>query len=182
MKRLAGFIISHKRLIIATYIILIALSLVGAKLVSIQYDLSSYLPGKMNSIVGKDILNDEFGINGTASLLIKDKDLYEIKSIKDKIQGLSGVKKVVWLDDVEDIKKPEEFFDEELSQRFISWDYSLLQIQFFDGNDAESTKDALGNIKNLVNKEHYIGGPAAVSADMRDTVSREIAYYSAAAL
>lgn len=181
MKELAHYIVNHKRLIIISYIILVILSLVGTRFTTIEYDLSSYLPTNMNSIRGRDILKDEFGINGNASLLLRDKTFYEVLDIKEKIKALPEVKSVIWLDDVEDIRKPQEYFNEKLSSRFIKDGYSLLQVQFNEGNDSLSTRDALVKIDEISGGEHYISGPAAVSMDMRDTVSREIVYYSIAA-
>jgi uncharacterized protein len=181
MKRFAKFIVEHQKLIVLFYVCAILFSLIGTRFVSIEYDLGSYLPSSMNSIKGKQKLEYEFSINGMASLMVKDSELYVVKDLKDKIKELPGVEEVVWLDSIEDINKPAEFFDEKLTERFKRGEYNLLQIQFKEGNESISTRNALDKIDDMVKQEHYLGGPAAVSKDMMDTTSRELFLYSAAA-
>lgn len=181
MRKFAVFIVKHRKFIIGFYMILILLSIVGMQFVSIEYDLSSYLPKEINSIRGKNKLSEDFNINGTASLMVKEKELYKVLEIKEDIKNIPGITSVIWLDDVEDINKPREFMDKNLSKRFITEDYSLLQIQFKEGNDTLNTRNAIDKIDEIVKVEHYIGGQAAVSKDMQDTTSREIIYYSVVA-
>ncbi len=181
MRSFAKFIVEHQRLIIAFYVCAILFSIVGMRFVSIEYDLGSYLPKTMNSVKGKEKLEGEFKINGMAALMVRSKELYQVMELKEKIKELPAVKEVVWLDSIEDINKPTEFFNEKLSERFIRGEYSLFQIQFKDGNESIATRKAMDQIDALVEAEHYLGGPAAVSKDMRDTTSRELTLYSAVA-
>lgn len=178
MKRFSNFIVNHKKFILLLYFVLVILSFIGMRFVSIEYDLSSYLPKKMNSIMGRDILQRDFKIRGTAKLMVKSGDLNRVQNIKNEIKDINGVKNVIWLDDVEDIRKNRDFFDEKLSERFVSGEYSLLQIEFNEGNDDLSTRKAIAKIDGMIGEEHYIGGPGAVSSDMQGTVSREMIYYS----
>ena len=76
--------------------------------------------------------------------------------------------------------KQEDFFDEKFSKNFRVDDYNLLQIEFYEGNDEKSTQKALEKIDNMIPVEHYIGGPAAISKSMQDTVAKEMPLYSIA--
>jgi predicted RND superfamily exporter protein len=181
MRRLASFIVNHKKLILVVYAVIIILSFIGMRFVSIEYDLSSYLPKSMNSIIGKDILKKDFDINGTAKLVIKSSNLDYVQDIKNELKAIEGIKNVISLDDVEDIMKQEDFFDEKLSERFRVEDYNLIQIEFYEGNDDKITQNALEKIDEMIPEEHYIGGPAAISKSMQDTVAKEMLYYSVVA-
>lgn len=181
MKKFSRFIVKNQKLINVFYSALVLISLIAGRFVSIEYDLSSYLPKSMNSIMGKEKLQSEFTINGSATLMIKSNDINYILEIKKSIVSIPGIKEAIWLDDVEDVKKPLEFFDKKLSKRFISGEYSLLQIQFTESNDALITREALDKVSKLIDKEHYFGGPAAISKDMQDTTSKEMIYYSVVA-
>lgn len=179
MDRFARFIVSHKKRIIVLYVVLVLISLILARQVSVEYDLSAYIPKNMDSIVGRDMLNEEFGISGTATLLLENRELYEVQGIKENIEKLPEVKNVIWLDDVEDIKKPREFFDENISKNFTKGNYNLIQIQFYEGDESLETKRALDKIDNMLEDgEYYLGGQAAVARDTQDTASREMTYYS----
>lgn len=181
MKKFAGFIVKNQKLIISFYAILVLISLIIGRFVDIEYDLSSYLPKTMNSIMGKEKLQSEFTINGSATLMIKSNGINYVQQLKKSIVEIEGVKEVIWLDDVEDVKKPVEFFDKKLSKRFINGEHSLLQIQFTESNDTLTTREAIDKIDKLIDKEHYFGGPAAISKDMQDTTSKEMIYYSVVA-
>lgn len=178
MKKFANLIVSHKKTIIIFYVILVILSLIGAKFTSINYDLSSYLPAGINSMKGKEILDDEYGIKGVAYVLLKDKSLYEVTQIKEKIQSLDGVKEALWLDDAEDILKPESFIDEEIKDQFISGNSTLIQVFFLDKNDALETINAVTNIEEFLVEGDVIGGPASVSKEIQSVTSKEMMIYS----
>lgn len=181
MRGLSSFIVSHKKLILAVFGMLIILSFIGMRFVRIEYDLSSYLPREMNSIQGKELLEKDFKVNGTAKILIKSDDLVHMQSVKKQLEGVVGVKDILWLDDVEDVMKQEAFLDSKLTERFRQDGYNLFQVEFMEGNDDKLTNHALREISNIIQEEHYIGGPAAVSKAMQDTVANEMGLYSAAA-
>ncbi len=154
------------------------MSLVGTRLVNINYDLSSYLPEELNSIQGKEILDSDFGIKGTAYVFLKDLDLKTISNRVEDISKIEGVKNVVWLGSAEDILKPTDFMDEKTKDQFYSQDTNLIQVFFNDTDDSEKTVKAVGNLKELLGEEGLVGGSPAVSHDMRSIVDKEIIYYS----
>lgn len=178
MENLSRFIVNHKKSIMGVYAVLLLLSLVGTQLVNINYDLSSYLPGELNSIQGKNILDKDFGIKGTAYVFLKDLTLDEISGHVEDISKIGGVKDVIWLGSAEDILKPTDFMNETTKEQFFSKDVNLVQIFFDDSDDSEKTVVAVGNIKELLGKKALIGGSPAVSHDMRSIVDKEIVYYS----
>lgn len=182
MKRVAGFIIKHKRLILLFYLAAICLSAIGIRLTKVEYDMSSYLSKDMGSIKGRDILENQFGIKGTAELMVVDKKAYEVVELKKRIGEIPGIEKVVWLDDAQDIKKPGEFLDKAVYERFVRDKYSLLQIYFTDTNDSKTTQDALKQIHSRMSGEYYLGGQAAISGETQNTTSREMIYYSIVAV
>lgn len=182
MERIARFIVNHKKSIIIFYLISVCLSVIGTRFVKVEYDMSSYLSKEMNSIQGRDILDKEFDIKGTAEVLLEDKEIFEVLELKNKITKLPGVKSVVWLDDVEDTKKPLDFIDRTIRERFIRGNFSLLQIQFNDSNSSKATAIALNNVEKLLDGKYYIGGQAAVSRETQNTTSKEMIYYSIVAV
>lgn len=178
MKKIVTFIVNHRKSIIVFYGVLIVISFILSNFVRVQYDLSSYLPGKLDSVKGKAIMSDNFDVHGTASLLVKGMSLNEIAELKTNIKELASVKDVIWLDAAEDINKPLEMIDKNIADRFVRGEFSLLQIKFTTGDDAKETQTALDKIDKMVTAEHYIGGRAAVCKDIQETTSREMLNYS----
>ncbi|MDF2671976.1 MAG: hypothetical protein K0R09_241 [Clostridiales bacterium] len=182
MKKVASFIVNHKKFILIFYLLAISMSFIGMRFVRVEYDMSSYLSKDMNSIQGRDILEKQFDIKGTAELMLVDKKPYEVVEIKNKIEDLPGVQKIIWMDDAEDIKKPVEFMDKATYERFQRGNYSLLQIQFTGSNDSKITQDSLKEIEKMMDGEYYLGGQAAVSGETQNTATKEMTYYSIVAV
>lgn len=178
MDALANFIVKHKKLIIFLYLILSLLAFIGSRFVEVNYDLSLYLPKDLNSIKGKNILEEEFGIGGTAYILIKDESLNEIDNIVKDIESIEGIKKAIWLGTVEDIFKPKDFMDENIKKEFLSGNSNLIQIHFINPNDSLETVEAVKEIQDVLGEKGIVGGPAAVSHDLQYTTSKEVIYYS----
>lgn len=181
MKRFAEIIVNHKKTIVIIYVVLLILSLYGAKFTYINYDLSSYLPSSINSMKGKEILDDQFGIKGVAYVLLQNKTLNDASNIKESIEAIDGVKEVIWLDDMEDIFKPESFMDEKILSQFISGKSNLMQVFFQHKNDAPETVTSVEKIDKLLGDEDAMGGPAAVSREIQNITSKEIMIYSSIA-
>lgn len=178
METVANFIVKHKKIIIILYLILCIVAFIGNRFVEVNYDLSLYLPKDLNSIKGKNILEEEFGIGGIAYILIKDEPFNEIENIVKDVEAIEGAREVIWLGTVEDIFKPEDFMDEDVKKEFISGNSNLIQIHFVNSNDSLETVEAIEEIKNVLGEKGMVGGPAAVSHDLQYTTAKEVKYYS----
>lgn len=181
MKKFADIIVNHKKTIVIIYVVLLILSLYGAKFTYINYDLSSYLPSSINSMKGKEILDNQFRIKGVAYILLQDKTLKDVANIKKNIETIDGVKEVIWLDDMEDLLKPESFMDEKILSQFVSGKSNLMQVFFQHKNDALETITSVEKIDKLLGDRDVIGGPAAVSREIQNITSKEIMIYSSIA-
>lgn len=161
MKKISDFIVNHSKTIIVFYIIALVLSVIGIKYVSIEYDLSSYLPKDMISYQGKELLESEFNMGGLASLMIKTEDNGKLKDVARNISALEGVKEVL-------------YFENNFKEGF-----SLIDIVFKEGSSTKGTQNAIDEIKDIVEaEEYYFGGESAIAKDMVDTTEREIILYS----
>lgn len=178
MESFGKFIVSHKKAIIFTYILMIILSIISSQFVEINYDLSTYLPREINSIKGKSLLENEFGISGVGYVLIKDKTFQDLDKISKDIESIEGVKNVIWLGKAEDILKPEDFMDEKIKKEFLNGSANLMQIQFSNSNDSKETVDAVEKLYFYIDEFGIIGGPASISYDLQKITSKEILYYS----
>lgn len=181
LSNIARFIVKHKKLILVFYILLAVLSLIGNRFVNINYDLSSYLPDELNSIKGKTILEEDFGIKGTANILFKNMSFNEISNYVDQIQDIQGIKDVIWLGSAVDILTPEDFMEDMAKDEFVSGDANLIQVFFHNHNDTMETVQAMEDLKALIGEEGMVGGTAAVSRDIRSITDKEVILYSVVA-
>ena len=178
MSWLSNAIVNHKKTIIFLYIALCLISFIGSRFVEVNYGLSAYLPRDLNSILGLNILEDEFGIAGQGYALIEDQPLMDIERMVEEIQAIDGVEDAIWLGTAEDIFKPEEFMEEEIKREFLAEGSNLIQIHFTGPDDSLQTVNAVESIQDIIGDRGLTGGPAVVSKDLQHIVAKEVVYYS----
>lgn len=123
-------------------------------------DMSKYLPNESESKIGVDILKEEYGFNGSAVALIEEKSIVEIIHIKSLVEQVDGIKQVIWLDDIADMKKPIETIDEEIRNNYYVEGSALLSIVFEEDNSSDKTRDAIEYINNNYGDEVFLSGDA----------------------
>lgn len=160
MLKLFESVIKHKKSVIVLFVIISAVSAFLMLGVGQNYDMSKYLPAKSESKIGVDILKTEYSYNGSAVLLLENKSIPEVLDIKQQVKGIDGVKQVIWLDDVADIKQPVEMISKETKESYISGNDALLHIVFEENDYSKLTHSALDNMKQLLGQDAAISGSA----------------------
>jgi uncharacterized membrane protein YdfJ with MMPL/SSD domain len=89
-------------------ILLISLALMfpcvlGMAATRINYDMLTYLPGDIETMVGQDILMDEFGKGAFSFVIVEDMDNKEVTTLREKIEEVDHVDTVLWYDSVMDL-------------------------------------------------------------------------------
>lgn len=177
MKSFSRWVVDHYKLIIIISVLLLIPGLYAMINTKINYDLLSYLPKNLNSVQGQQILETDFRIAGNGFLLIEDQPDWQVQYIKNRIAKIDGVEKVVWIDNWADITIPQEFVPEKVRDQFYKDDATLLQIQYEQGASSEETRQAVDNIRNLLDQNMYLGGTSAVMADLRTLIDHERLIY-----
>ena len=95
---LADFIVDHNKGIRNLIILLVVFFGLCYPLVSVNYDLTKYLPNDVDSKIAINKMRDVFGYPGTGRLMLKDVTLYEAKQYKNEIEAIDGVDQVIWCD------------------------------------------------------------------------------------
>ena len=93
-------------------------------------------------------------------LMLEDKSIVEVLEVKKQIEAIAGVERVVWLDDIADLKQPVEMIGEEVRSNYLAGDDALLQIVFTENDYAKETHEAIGEIKALLGEDTLISGSA----------------------
>lgn len=143
----------------------------------INYDLLTYLPAGLNSVKGQAILEKDFRVAGNAFLMIEGQDDWQVRHLKKEIEKVSGVEKVIWVDQWADITIPRDFVPDQVIDQFYKGDGTLMQIQFEGGAGDEKTVAAIKNIEKLMDRNAYLGGTSAIIADLRTLIDHERVLY-----
>ncbi len=176
MKKIADFICKHKSIILIITVVLFVLSLIGMKLTSINYDILVYLPEDIETVKGQNILKDDFNM-GAYSIVIADnitgKDLLKLE---DKIKDIDGVNKVVSIYDVVGTSIPIEMLPSEITDKMYKDNTTLFFVTFNDSTSADSTINAISDIRELSN-DIKVSGMSSMVLDTMNLSDSEITIY-----
>lgn len=107
MKKFYSGIVKHRKLIIVLFAVLFIACMILQNLVEVNYDMNDYLPEDCKSTISIDVMEDEFdGGIPNARVMVYDVTVPQALEYKDKIEKVSGVTDVMWLDDATDITVP----------------------------------------------------------------------------
>jgi len=177
MVAFSRFVVRHRKAVLVLFLILLIPSVLGIFLTRQNYDILSYMPEYLNSRQGEEILEENFNLSGQAFLVVKDREMWEVKDIKSRIEAVDGVKEVVWIDDFGDIAVPVWFMDAEIRKNFFSGSSTILQIQFDDNARSESTMRAVNEIRKMIDEDMLFGGEPVIMNDLQVITSKEMVYY-----
>src|SRR5699024_5227390 len=100
MKSFYRFVTGKPRLVIAIFLLLATVSVFCWTGVSVNYNVTDYLPDDTPSTVALDVLGDEFsGGIPNARVMVRGVTLSEALELKEQIAAIQGVESVTWLDD-----------------------------------------------------------------------------------
>ena len=182
MLRFGEFIAKHRVLILAVGILLLIPSAFGYINTRVNYDILSYLPKDINTMVGQDILIDEFGQGGFSFVMVDGMTEREIADTADKISQVDGVSNVVCYETLTDLNVPKEILPSKVRDFFNKDDTTLMAVFFEESTSADRTLNAIDEMRSITSEQCFISGMSAVTADMKHLSDSESLIYAAIAV
>lgn len=158
-------------------IALLVPSTVGMIKTRINYDMLTYLPGDIDTVVGQDILMDEFGKGAFSFVIIEGMDPEDVSSLREDISHVDHVDTVLWYDDFADVSVPMEMLPSKLYDAFNSGDSTMLAIFFDTSTSSDDTMEAISEIRNIAGKQCFVSGMSAMVTDLKDLCEKEEPIY-----
>ncbi len=179
MERLFGNVIKWRKKIIIIFLVLCAVSAVTRGMVSVNYDINSYLPDETASSVALDVMQEEFaGGIPNAKVMIEDVTITEALEYKEQLMDIKGVEAVTWLDDQVDIKQPLEFQDQDTVEQYYKDDTALFSVTI----SSEDNLTAVEDIRELIGEDNSMAGTAVSKAMATINTEKEILKITALAI
>ena len=91
MHRVSEFIVDKRGLIFIAVLICMIFSVFSMGWVTVQNDLTSFLPEKSDSKAGVDVMMNEFTLFGSAQVMVANVSLEKAYEIKEKIEKIDGI-------------------------------------------------------------------------------------------
>ena len=152
-------------------------SLIGMIMTRINYDMLTYLPGDIDTVVGQDILMDEFGKGAFSFVIIEGMNPEDVSSLREDISHVDHVDTVLWYDDFADVSVPMEILPSKLYDAFNSGDSTMLAIFFDTSTSSDDTMEAITAIRSIAGKQCFVSGMSAMVTDLKDLCEKEEPIY-----
>lgn len=163
--------------ILVLAVALLVPSLIGMIMTRINYDMLTYLPGDIDTVVGQDILMDEFGKGAFSFVIIEGMDPKDVSSLREDISHVDHVDTVLWYDDFADVSVPMEILPSKLYDAFNSGDSTMLAIFFATSTSSDDTMEAITAIRSIAGKQCFVSGMSAMVTDLKDLCEKEEPIY-----
>lgn len=171
MKKFYTGIVNRRKLILILFAVALLFSLLCSQLVSVNYDMTDYLPENTKSTVSIDIMNEEFdGGIPNARVMIKDVTIPEALEYKDKLKTIEGVSGVTWMDDAMDITVPLSTLDSDAAETYYKDNNALFTVTIEEEYRITATED----IRSLIGEKNAVTGSAISTADATTNTVFEI--------
>ena len=168
-------------ILILTAILMIP-SVLGAAATRVNFDMLTYLPEDMETVIGQNELLEDFNKGAFIFLIFEDMSTSDVAALKEKVEQVEHVDTVLWFDSLFDQSVPMELLPDKLYSEFNT-DHSTMMAVFFDSGTSEDvTMDAVGEIRTLCGAQCFVSGMTALVVDLKDLCEQEEPIYVALAV
>ena len=155
MKKISDLVVNKPKLIVIISLLLLIPSLISYIFTNVNYDILSYLPSRLDSVKGENILEEDFGGSSMTVVLVKTVDdnggkisPNTVMKLKNNISEIKNVSNVLWADNIMDTSVPGDILPDDVKNVFYSSDgeYTMMFVSYAD--DA-SSKDIIKSVKQI---------------------------------
>ena len=176
--RLTDFILEKRKTAILIFLIAFLPALYYQSHISIYYDISRALPKTLQSNIGKDKLENDFGM-GTSHMIVMKDDIEnkEMKKMFNELEDVKGIKRSVGYEKFIGPAIPDSFIPQNLKDMFKkdSSQMILISSQYLPATDEVNEQiDKIISIAKKYDDTSLVTGEAALTKDLADTVNTDI--------
>ena len=168
--------------ILVLAVLLLIPSVFGMANTRINYDMLTYLPEDMETVVGQDALMKDFGKGAFSLIVIEDMQPEEVSRLRKSIESVDHVDSVIWYDSLMDVSIPMELLPEKVYKAFNSGDATLMAVFFDSSTSADVTMDAVSEIRGICGSQCFVAGMSALVLDLKNLCEKEEPVYVALAV
>ena len=180
--KFAKGVVKHRILILILAIALCVPSIFGMAKTRINYDMLTYLPSDMETVIGQDKLMEDFGKGAFSLIVIEDMTVQQVADMKKAIEAVDHVDSVVWYDSFLDISVPMEFLPDGLYDAFNSENATMMAVFFDTGTSEDATLQAVEEIRAVCGEKCFVAGMSALVVDLKELCQKEEPVYVAIAV
>ena len=175
--RFSKAVVKYRIPILILTVLLMIPSVMGMAATRVNYDMLTYLPSDMETVIGQEELLKDFNKGAFTFLIFEDMPQKDVAKLKEKVESIDHVDTVLWYDSVADLSIPMEILPEEITKEFNT-DHSTMMAVFFDsGTSEDTTMDAVKEIRRVCGEQCFVSGMTALVVDLKDLCEQEEPLY-----
>lgn len=171
------FIVKFHKLILAVALVLLVPALIGMLNTRVNYDMLSYLPNNMETVIGQEELLENFGTGGFSMVITEDLPTTEEAKLEDKLRQVPHVSTVLGLGTLENAGIPAEIIPDSLYGQFTAGSETLIAVFFDTSTSADETITAIEEIRGIMDSHLYVSGMSAFVTDLKALSNSEQLFY-----
>ena len=180
--RFAKAVVKYRIPILILTVLLMIPSVIGIINTRVNYDMLTYLPSDMETVIGQNELLEDFGKGAFSFIIFEDMPNKDVAKLKQKVEAVEHVDTVLWYDSLADLSIPMELLPDSVYNEFNS-DHSTMMAVFFDTSTSDDlTMEAVEEIRSTCGKQCFVSGMTALVVDLRDLCEAEEPIYVALAV
>lgn len=186
MNKISDLVVKKPKLIVILSLLLLIPSLISFIFTNVNYDILSYLPSRLDSVKGENILEEDFGGSSMTIVLVRMIDSsgkkvspYSVIKLKNEISEIKNVSNVLWADNLMDSSVPGDILPDEVKNIFYSSDgeYTMMFVSYADEASSKDIIKSVKQIKKILPDNSYLSGISAMNSDTKEMTDRESPIY-----
>lgn len=186
MKKISDLVVNKPKLIVLISLLLLIPSLISYIFTNVNYDILSYLPSRLDSVKGENILEEDFGGSSMTVVLVKTVDdnggkisPNTVMKLKNNISEIKDVSNVLWADNIMDTSVPGDILPDDVKNVFYSSDgeYTMMFVSYADDASSKDIIKSVKQIKKILPENSYLSGISAMNSDTKEMTDSETPIY-----
>lgn len=186
MKKLSDLVVNKPKLIVLISLLLLIPATISYIFTNVNYDILSYLPSKLDSVKGENILEEDFGGGSMTIVLVKTVDdnggkisPNTVMKLKNNISEIKNVSNVLWADNIMDTSVPGDILPDDVKNVFYSSDgeYTMMFVSYSEDASSKDIIKSVKEIKKILPENCYLSGISAMNSDTKEMTDSETPIY-----
>ncbi len=170
-------VVKYRIPILIAALVLMIPSIFGIAATRVNYDMLTYLPEDMETVIGQNELLKDFGKGAFSFIIVEDMSSKDVAELKEKIEQVDHVESVLWYDSVADISIPMEILPDKLYKEFNTENSTMMAVFFDTSTSSDVTMDAIREIRSIAGEQCFVSGLSALVTDLKDLCEKEEPIY-----
>ncbi len=180
--RFSKAVVKYRIPILILTLLLLIPSVIGMTATRVNYDMLTYLPSDMETVIGQNELMEDFNKGAFSFIIFEDMPAKDVAKLKTKVEQIDHVDTVLWYDSLSDLSVPMEMLPDKIYEAFNSENSTMMAVFFDTGTSDDRTMEAVREIRSVCGKQCYVSGMTALVVDLKDLCEQEEPIYVALAV